>query len=123
MTYKRVLAALLLVAYLPGCTTLLAPEFGTGTRSERTSAIESADAASEQNRASFDAAMNLMTAKLDTGLSDFERRMRNNPEFVRVSYRESYSGGGSLDGLLILLLVGVAIVGISWRPDSGGDPG
>ncbi len=30
---------------------------------------------------------------------------------------------GSLDGLFLLLLVGVAIAGISWRPESGGNPG
>lgn len=91
---------------------------GVDERSERSTAIESADAAFEQNRASFDAAMHLMTANLDAGLSDFELRVRNNPELVHVSYREGYGGGGSLDGLFLLLLVGVAIAGISWRPDT-----
>ncbi len=30
---------------------------------------------------------------------------------------------GSLDGLFLLLLVGVAIAGISWRPESSTDAG
>ncbi len=96
---------------------------GVDERSERTTAIESAEAAFEQNRASFDAAMYQMTANLDAGLSDFELRVRNNPELVHVSYRENYGGGGALDGLFLLLLIGVAIAGISWRPESSGDIG
>ncbi len=90
---------------------------GVDERRERTTAIESADAAFEQNRMSFDAAMHLMTGNLEAELSEFELRVRNNPELVRVSYRENYAGGGSLDGLFLLLLIAVAIAGISWRPD------
>ncbi len=90
---------------------------GVDERSARSTAIESADAAREQNEASFEAAMYLMTGNLSAGLLDFEHRVQNSPELVRVSYRENYGGGGSVDGLFLLLLIGVAIAGISWRPD------
>ncbi len=90
---------------------------GIDERSERSTAIETSEATFEQNRASFDAAMGAMTENLETELSGFETRIKNNPELVRVSYSEGYGGGGALDGLFLLLLVGVAIGGISWRPD------
>ena len=45
------------------------------------------------------------------------------PDFVGASYAESYAGGGSVDGLFLLLLIGVAIAGISWRPDAGDSVG
>ena len=91
---------------------------GIDERSERTTAIQISDAAFEQNRASFDAAMVAMTENLEAELTGFEDRIQNNPELVRVSYSENYGGGGALDGLFLLLLVGVAIAGISWRPDA-----
>ena len=96
---------------------------GIDERSERSTAIETPEAAFEQNRASFDAAMGAMTENLETELSGFETRIQNNPELVRVSYSEGYGGGGALDGLFLLLLIGVAIGGISWRPNSSDQAG
>ncbi|MDJ0910041.1 MAG: rhombotarget lipoprotein [Woeseiaceae bacterium] len=92
---------------------------GIDERSERSTAIDTSETAFEQNRASFDAAMGAMTENLETELSGFETRIQNNPELVRVSYSEGYGGGGALDGLFLLLLIGVAIGGISWRPAQG----
>lgn len=88
---------------------------GVDERNDRSTAIGSYEVARVQNEDSFTAAMEVMTGNLADSLAEFEQRIAERPESVQVSYREGYSGGGSLDGLFLLFLVGLAVAGIGWR--------
>lgn len=91
---------------------------GADTSTGRSTAIESMESSRQRSAASFTTAMDKMTGNLSSELVNFEERAAENPELIEVSYKPSYGGGGSVDGVLLLLLVLVAILGISIPIDS-----
>lgn len=85
---------------------------GVKKAADRSTAIESTEAARRQSQASFAAAVTTMTENLGAELVRFEERVAENPQLAEVTWKEGYGGGGALDGLLLLLLFLVAIYGI-----------
>jgi len=63
---------------------------------------------------SFEAATSQMTSNLDTQLSNFIEKIRNNPEKVKIILREGYSGGGMF-GFIEITLIFLFIVIVRTR--------
>lgn len=101
---------------------------GTSKISDRSTAIESTEAARQQGETSFAAAVGDMTGNLAAELARFEERVAGNPQLASVTYKQGYGGGGAPDGWLLLLLVLFAIGGIAVTSDGsprrkkGSDP-
>lgn len=94
---------------------------GVDKTTDKSSAIESTEAARKQSQQSFTVAVTAMTANLGDELVRFEERVAENPQLAEVSWKPGFGGGGSFDGLLLLLLVLLAIAGIGYsRQPSGG---
>lgn len=89
---------------------------GVNKLADKSSAIESTDAARRQKETSFAAAMGAMTANLGTELERFEARVADNPQLAEVTWKQgSGGGGGSMDGWALLALALFAIAGIGRR--------
>lgn len=97
---------------------LRAPGVDTGSR--MSTAIGSSDASREQGAESFSRAVDVMTGNLAVELVRFEKRVAEEPALADVQWRAGYGGIGSLEGLLLLVLVLVAIYGIG-RPSEAPD--
>ncbi len=96
---------------------------GVDKTTDKSSAIESTEAARKQGQQSFTAAVTAMTGNLGMELVRFEERVAENPQLADVNWKPGYGGGGSLDGLMLLLLVLLAIIGIGYsrQPADGSD--
>lgn len=88
---------------------------GVNKGADKSSAIESTEAARRQKETSFAAAMSAMTVNLGTELERFKARVAENPQLAEVSWKQGSGGGGSLDAWALLALVLFAIVGIGRR--------
>ncbi|MDH3747469.1 MAG: rhombotarget lipoprotein [Gammaproteobacteria bacterium] len=88
---------------------------GIDKAADRSTAIESRNVSRKQGEESFADAVDAMTVNLGAELVRFEERVAENPQLAQVSWKEGYSGAGSMEGLFLLLLVVFAIVGIG-RP-------
>lgn len=85
---------------------------GLDQREASSTAIKVAEARSVASDQSFAAAMNQMTENLDQELESFRERIKQD-QSVRVVGRDGSSGAGSVDiVLLLLLLIGILV---SWR--------
>lgn len=94
---------------------------GVNTTTDKSSAIESTEAARKQGQESFSAAMNAMTVNLGAELVRFEERVAENPQLAEVTWKEGYGGGGRFGELLLAVLVLLAICGIGRRQGMGRD--
>lgn len=63
-----------------------------------------------------EAAKNLV-ANLEQELEKFQERVKTSPEEVKVVHKPGYRGGGSLDGVVVLLLTAMAGY-LLWSPES-----
>ncbi len=85
---------------------------GVHRDTDRSTAIESTDAARRQREGSFRTAMDTMTGNLGLELARFEERVAENPQLAQVEWKEGYGGMGKMDGLVILLLVLLVLYGL-----------
>lgn len=88
---------------------------GVNEITDKSSAIESTEAARKQSQESFAGAMTAMTENLGAELVRFEERVADNPQLAEVTWKQGQGGGGKFDGVLLLLLVLFAVYGIGRR--------
>lgn len=92
---------------------------GVDKTTDKSSAIESTEAARKQGQESFTAAMTAMTGNLGMELVRFEERVAENPQLAELQWKEGYGGMGRFDGLLLAVLILLAIYGIGSQQGVG----
>ncbi len=72
----------------------------------------------QNSAASFDHAATQMVDNLELALQRFKDEVKNKPEKVQLQYKHSASyGAGTIDGILMMLLVGFALCWLKIRRD------
>lgn len=92
---------------------------GTDTSTNVHAAVGNDRAVWRTRNESFTTAVADMRNNLETELVRFEDAIENQTAEATISYRAGYSGGGSFDGLLILILAAIAIGGFAMNPEGG----
>jgi rhombotail lipoprotein len=92
---------------------------GTSNVKGRSTPVNLSEELRADSLKSFEEAAGKMTANLDTQLTNFKEKIKNQPEQVTIVHRPGYSGGGGAFGgieLLLMLLLGIATLQRVIRP-------
>jgi rhombotail lipoprotein len=83
---------------------------GADKTADRSTLVEAGETVRKARDASFAAAMEQMTANLAVELDEFQERVKSDSSVAQTEWKPGYSGGGSVDWLLLILAIA-----LTWR--------